>query len=118
MDPAPRLAIPDVTALGEVPTDPKPLELYLGRLDAVSRALTRAHSAYADALAEVDEVRGLVGALGAQARASGIRAPDLDDLAGRLDQAFARAPTDIRRVRALVAAFQAYLQSVTTQGTS
>ena len=117
VEPAPRLAIPDVTALGEVPTDPKPLALYLGRLDAVSRALTRAHSAYADALAEVDEVRGLVGALGAQARASGIRAPDLDDLAGRLDQAFARAPTDMLRVRALVAAFQAYLQSVTTQGT-
>jgi hypothetical protein len=114
--PAPRLAIPDVTALGEVPTDARPLETYLRRLDAVSRALTRAHTAYSDALAERDEMHGLAGALGAQARATGIRAPDLDELADRLDQAFTAAPTDMRRVRALVAAFQAYLQSMTTQG--
>ncbi len=111
--PAPRLAIPDVTALGEVPADPKPLETYLHRLDAVSRALTRAHAAYSDALAERDEVQGLVGALGAQARATGIRSPDLDDLAGRLDQSFAAPPTDMPRVRALVAAFQAYLRAIT-----
>jgi len=116
VSPAPRLAIPDVTALGEVPTVPQPLETYLQRLDAVSRALTRAHAAYSDALAERDELSGLVGALGAQARATGIRAPDLDDLGARLERAFTESPTDMRRARALVAAFSAYLQSMTTQG--
>ena len=116
LTPAPRLAIPDVTALGEIPTDPPGVEAYLRRLDAVSRALTAAHAAYSDALAEREELQGLAGALGAQARATGIRAPDLDDLLVRLGQAFADTPTDMLRVRALVAAYQAYLRSLTSPG--
>lgn len=117
--PAPRLAIPDVLALGAVPTTQPALEAYLGRLDAVGRALTRAHAAYAGALTERDEARGLVGALGAQARASGIPAvllADLDDLSGRIEQAFAATPTDMARVRALTAAFQTYLQTAANGG--
>ena len=113
VSPAPRLAIPDVTALGPVPTAPDAIERYLQRLDAVGRALTTAQGAYADALAERDEVQGLVGALGAQARATGIPMPDLDDLSRRLDAAFAVRPTDMARVRALGAAFRAYLASYT-----
>jgi hypothetical protein len=118
VNPAPRLAIPDVTALGDVPTDPDGVERYLRRLDAVSRALTAAHTAYAGALAERDELVGLAGAYQAQAKASGIRSPDLDDLAARLDESFAATPTDVRRARALVAAYQAYLRTVTTGGPS
>ncbi|MEP6797121.1 MAG: hypothetical protein ABI890_03185 [Lapillicoccus sp.] len=116
VNPAPRLAIPDVMALGAVPSAPAALEAYLGRLDAVGRALTRAHAAYADALAEREELRGLVGALGAQARATGLRAAalgDLDALSARIDAAFTQTPTDMARVRALAAGFQAYLQSAT-----
>ncbi|WP_295697642.1 hypothetical protein [Lapillicoccus sp.] len=114
--PAPRLAIPDVMALGEVPTTRQALEAYLGRLDAVGRALTRAHAAYADALAERDEAHGLVGALGAQARAAGIPVgllADLEELSARLERAFAASPTDMARVRALTAAFQTYLRTAT-----
>ncbi len=114
--PAPRLAIPDVTALGAVPTDPDALERYLHRLDAVSRALTAAQKAYADALAEREELRGLTGAYQAQARASALPVagrPDLDDLGSRLDACLAGAPADLGRARALLAAYQAYLRVAT-----
>jgi len=111
VSPAPRLAIPEVTALGEVPTSPEEVHAYLLRLDAVSRALTRAQGAYADALAERDELRGLAGALAAQARATGTPHEDLAELQRRTEATFAGQPTDIRRARALVAAYQAYLRS-------
>ncbi len=112
--PAPTLAIPDVTALGEVPTDGAGVERYLRRLDAVSRALTAAQTAYAGALAERDELVGIAGAYQAQARATGADGPDLDDLGRRLAETFAATPTDVRRARALLAAYQAYLRSATT----
>lgn len=107
----PRLAIPDVTALGEVPAAPSAVDAYLLRLDAVSRALTAAHAAYAAALAERDELRGLAGALQAQARATGTATPDLDALSSLLGQALGETPTDLARVRALLAAYQAYVAS-------
>ena len=52
--PAPRLGVPDVTALGPVPSDPDGLTTFLGRLDRVERALTQAHGEYAAALARRD----------------------------------------------------------------
>jgi len=116
VDPAPRLAIPDVTALGDVPTDATGVDAYLRRLDAVSRALTAAQNAYANALAEREELVGLSGAYQAQARAMGISSPDLADLAGRLDEVVAAKPTDMRRARGLLAAYQAYLRTLTTHG--
>ena len=116
--PAPTLAIPDVTALGEVPSDSQGVERYLRRLDAVSRALTAAQTAYAGALAERDELVGVAGAYQAQARATGAGGPDLDDLARRLDETFAGTPTDVRRAKALLAAYQAYLRSVGNRSTT
>lgn len=112
--PAPRLAVPDVTALGPVPepTDsPDALERYLARLDAVGRALTTAHAAYADALAARDEAEGLAGALAAQARATGVPEADRLALTAPLDELFAARPTDLRRARALTAALSAYVAS-------
>ena len=40
--PAPRFAVPDVSALGPVPTEPAAVDAYLVRLDAVGRAMTLA----------------------------------------------------------------------------
>ncbi|MEI2766278.1 MAG: hypothetical protein V9F82_11420 [Dermatophilaceae bacterium] len=114
--PCPNLAVPDVRALGEVPTAPDAVEAYLVRLDAVSRALTRVHAAYSDALAQRDEVQGYAGALSAQAHATGVHDPDLQLLQGRLDAVFAGRPTDVHRARALLAAYQAFLQAITTKG--
>jgi hypothetical protein len=56
--PAPRLAVPDVAALGPVPQAPADVDAYLARLATVSRALNLAHAAYATALEERDVLRG------------------------------------------------------------
>ena len=67
VDPAPRLAVPDVSALGPVPTEPAAVDAYLVRLDAVGRAMTMAQDAYASALSERDELRLMLGAYAAKA---------------------------------------------------
>ncbi len=114
--PAPRLAVPDVRALGAIPSAPTDVDTYLLRLDAVSRALSRVHTAYSEALGERDEVQGYAGALAAQAKAAGAADPDLDHMRERLDAVFATRPTDLPRARALLAAYQAYLQAITAKG--
>ena len=99
-----------------MPADPSGLDAYLRRLDAVSRALTAAQNAYASALAEREELVGLSGAYQAQAKATGASSPDLADLASRLDEVVATKPTDMRRARGLLAAYQAYLRTLTSHG--
>ena len=120
--PAPRLAVPDVSALGPVPTDPAAVDAYLVRLDAVGRALTVAQGAYASALSERDELRGRLGAYAAKAAslraASGSEldaAGDLEELERRGVDTLDREPVDLDRARALVAAYQAYLGSAQAQ---
>ncbi len=115
--PAPRFAVPDVSALGPVPTDPAAVDAYLVRLDAVGRAMTMAQDAYASALAERDELRLTLGAYAAKAadrRAStrSVQAEaDLAELRRRADDALGREPADLVRGRALVSAYAAYLGS-------
>lgn len=116
--PAPKLAVPDVRALGAVPTDPDAVDAFLQRLELVSRALDQAHETYARALAERDELRGLLGALDAQAMSSpAITADERADLAPlhtQLTGTLASTPVPLVRARALMAAYQSYLQAVTT----
>jgi hypothetical protein len=115
--PAPRLAVPDVSALGPVPTDPAAVDAYLVRLDAVGRAMTMAQDAYASALAERDELRLTLGAYAAKAadrRTSTLAeqaGADLAELRRRADEALDDEPADLLRGRALVAAYVAYLGS-------
>ena len=117
--PAPRFAVPDVSALGPVPTDPAAVDAYLVRLDAVGRAMTMAQDAYASALSERDELRMTLGAYAAKAadrRASGGSAQadaDLVELRRRAGEALDREPADLVRGRALLAAYVAYLGSTT-----
>lgn len=123
--PAPRLAVPDVSALGPVPTDPAAVDAYLVRLDAVGRAMTMAQDAYASALSERDELRGRLGAYAAKAASLGgsstssrldlDAASDLEELERRGVDALDREPVDLDRARALVAAYQAYLGSAQAQ---
>jgi hypothetical protein len=114
--PAPRFAVPDVSALGRVPTDPAAVDAYLVRLDAVGRALTMAQDAYAAALSERDELRGRLDAYAAKAAALGVVSPsssgDLAELEGRTAAALDAKPADLDRARALLAAYQAYLAGV------
>ena len=119
--PAPRFAVPDVSALGPVPTDPAAVDAYLVRLDAVGRAMTMAQDAYASALSERDELRMTLGAYAATAahrRAPGGSAQadaDLVELRRRAGEALDREPADLVRGRALLAAYVAYLGSTTQQ---
>ena len=111
VSPAPRLAVPDPDALGEVPTDPDGVRDYLARLDRVGQALDQCQAAYSGALERRDELAGQVEAYAA---ASGALpdpelVDDLSDLRGRADAALARTPTNLTRLAALAAAQQAYL---------
>ena len=110
--PAPRFAVPDVAALGPVPTEPTAVDAYLVRLDAVGRALGMAQEAYANALAERDELRGRLEAYAAKAAASRLTAAATDDLAqlqSRATEVLDAQPADLARAGALLAAYQAYL---------
>ncbi len=109
--PAPRFAVPDVTALGAVPSEPDAVDAYLRRLDAVGRAMAMAQGAYATALAERAELRGRLEAYAAKAAAVGAGGADLDELRRRTLEVLDKAPADITRARALVAAYQAYVAS-------
>ena len=77
--PAPRFAVPDVSALGRVPSDPAAVDAYLVRLDAVGRAMTMAQDAYATALSEREELSGRLEAYAAKAGALGV-APQLPEI--------------------------------------
>jgi prophage DNA circulation protein len=107
-----------VSALGRVPTDPDAVDAYLVRLDAVGRAMTMAQDAYAAALSERDELRGLLEGYAAKAAALGLSsssAGDLDDLQRRTSTVLDTKPAQLERARALLAAYQAYLASVQSQ---
>ena len=108
--PAPTRGIPDVTALGEVPTGDSELTAYMGNLERVGRALDQAHATYAAALAEyadlADRAQRLASTL------AGCGAPTSVDLSGMLTAAkesLHNKPADVRRAAALVAAQEAYL---------
>lgn len=115
----PRFAVPDVSTLGPVPSDPAAVDAYLVRLDKVRRAMTVAQDAYAAALSERDELRGRLGAYAAKAaaltaspsdaRVDAWRARDLEELETRALEVLDQTPADLARARALVAAYQAYL---------
>jgi hypothetical protein len=123
VNPAPRLAVPDVAALGPVPQTAAEVGAYLARMTRVSRALNLAHAAYSSALDERSELRGRLEAYAVKASrldgsssAAGARGgeDDLGELFRRAEEALNAEPADMARARALVAAHQAYLASRTT----
>ena len=141
VNPAPRLAVPDVAALGPVPKSSAEVGAYLARLATVSRALNLAHAAYASALDERDELRGRleayaikatrVGSQGTSGTGSGTAtgtssgtprgaaaddsfSDDLAELFRRAQEVLRAQPADMARARALVAAHQAYLAARST----
>ena len=67
----PRLAIPDVTRLGDVPDEPDRLTTYVQRLGAVERAMERVEDAYTAPLRERAELRYRVKNLMTKAQGNG-----------------------------------------------
>jgi hypothetical protein len=122
--PAPKLAVPDVDALGPVPVTASDVDTYLARLATVGRAMNLAHAAYSSAMDEREELRGRLEAYAIKAtRVAGNRSgawadtghgdDDLGELFRRAQNVLSTQPADMARARALVAAHQAYLASRT-----
>lgn len=110
VQPAPKLGIPDVTALGEVPEGEDELAAYVANLERVGRALDQAHATYAAALAQYADLADRAERLAKTL--AGCGAPTSVDLAGMLTAAkesLHTRPADIQRASALVAAQEAYL---------
>ncbi len=106
--PAPNLAVPDVTALGE----PQAAEVtaYLQRLDRVAAALETVHGAYSRALAQRDELTGQIEGYAAKAARWGDDASDdAAELHRRALATLAQTPVSLPRLAALAAAQQAYV---------
>jgi len=109
----PRLAVPDVTALGPVPPVPDgpdqpgtwtaaraALDDYQARLDRAAAALAEAGRRYAAPLTERAELRGLAEAYRAKAGVAGlVEAPDLDAQWVRLRDVLWQAPCDLAAAR-------------------
>jgi hypothetical protein len=115
---APRLAVPDVSALGAPPADGAGLQAYQARLDQVRRALDVAEATYAAPLAERDELRGRLEGYRAMAASQGRGA---DPRLAAADQAAKRvlwsAPCDLAVARDLVASYQSLVNAPAEQGT-
>jgi hypothetical protein len=103
----PRLGIPDVTALGPVPTDVTALTDYLHRLERVSEAMTMAERSYAAPLAERDDLRGLLDGYRAMAQVRQKPEPALEEAYQRARTALWTAPCNLSVARGLVAVYQA-----------
>ncbi|WP_141012816.1 hypothetical protein [Nocardioides sambongensis] len=114
VDPAPRYAVPDVEALGQVPVTPDEIGGYLHRLDRVSQALELAQHAYSDALEEYARLVGLLDAFVAKARAAGVAAnPDLVASEQQARDLLARRPAPMAVARQLVTTYQTWLAKET-----
>jgi hypothetical protein len=112
VDPAPRYAVPDTAALGQVPNTRDELEAYLRRLDQVSRAMAIAQTAYTKALHDHSELDSRLEAYHAKAVTKGVA--EVADVAqayqlarGVLDE----RPSRMLLAEQLVAVYQTYLQT-------
>jgi hypothetical protein len=114
VDPAPRYAVPDAAALGQVPNTREELEPYLRRLDQVSRAMAIAQTAYTKALHDHDELDSRLEAYHAKAVTKGVA--EVSDVAQAYQlarHALDERPSRTLLVQQLVAVYQTYLQTTT-----
>ncbi|SOC52126.1 hypothetical protein [Ornithinimicrobium cerasi] len=108
--PAPALGIPDVGALGPVPSEPGELTAYLGRLERVDRALTLAQTTYAAALARREDLTTRAAHLGdvLDGDAAASMAPLVEQTRALLEA----RPSDLTRVEALVQAQETFARTM------
>jgi hypothetical protein len=112
VDPAPRYAVPDIAALGEMPNTRDELEDYLRHLDQVSRAMTLAQTAYTKALEDHQELGSRLEAYRAKATATGVaEVPDVAQAYQLARNALDDRPSRMVLARQLVSVYQTYLQT-------
>lgn len=105
VSPAPKYAVPEVSALGPVPNTRQALDAHLARLDQVGRAMQVVQDAYSAALADVAAQRALIEPLRAKAQALGHGDDaDLGALIGVAEHLLARQPVPVDVVRQSLAA--------------
>jgi hypothetical protein len=116
--PIPRLAVPDVEALGRVPQTRAELDTFRARLDQVERALAVVEAAYAKPLAELAALADQLHSAAAQARASGAYlgpfGPALKAAGDQAQVVLASRPCPLEVARDTVQAY-AYLLSAATR---
>ena len=114
VQPAPRYAVPDVAALGSVPSTPAAINDYLDKLERVSRAIGFAEKEYHEALDEHDDLLALLDALVVKAQGLGV-ADDEDVLAAERQAraVLSREPCPMPLARQLVTTYQSWTD---TQG--
>lgn len=111
VEPAPRYAVPDFSALGPVPNTPAALELYLRRLEQVRRAMGVVQDAYGKALADHAELTGRLDALQAKARGTGVaEQADLARAHALAAETLGRRPCRMRIAAQLVGLYASYLE--------
>jgi hypothetical protein len=116
VSPAPRYAVPDVQALGPVPTTPATIGPYRARLDRVAQALALAQQEYAAALDEHQRLGDQLDAYVAKARAHGLADdPDLVASAAQARAVLDRRPAPMTVARQLVTTYQTWLSQLTSQ---
>ena len=117
VSPAPRHAVPDVSALGPVPSSDDALSAYLARLDRVDAAMALAQNRYAAAIAERDELLSRLDGYAAKASAVGVgHLPDVVEAERTAREVLHREPAPIPVAHQLVEAFQAWVDWSATEG--
>lgn len=110
--PAPRLGVPDVTALGKVPADPGELSAYLARLDRVDQALTHAHGEYAAALARRDDLAERADRVRTALEAVEGASVAMGSLTEQTQELLGNHPTDLTKLEALVQAQETFARTL------
>ncbi len=109
---APRLAVPEPSALGPVPTQRQGLDAYLTRLSDVSRAMDLVESTYSAPLTERDELRGRLDAYRVMAARTGRDADHEVQTAGQFARSAVQAvPCDLDSARTLVTRYQVLVRT-------
>jgi hypothetical protein len=117
VSPAPRHAVPDVSALGPVPADELALTAYLARLDRVDAAMTLAQHRYTTAIEERDELLSRVDGYAAKAAAVGVaQLPDVRSAERTAREVLSREPAPIPVAHQLVEAYQAWVDWSAAEG--
>lgn len=105
----PKYAVPDVTALGPVPTEPAQLEAYLAQLAKVGQALDFVARAYTEAMRGSEALANELIMLRAEAERQGAGDQRLTALLNTADELARLAPQPREAITALLEACRHYL---------
>lgn len=112
--PAPLMAVPDVAALGPVPTDLAQLTAFVGRLRRVEAATNLAEAAYSGVLHEHGALQAVLDAQVVRAQAAGLtRDADVVGAQQAARQILERQPSPVEVARALVEVHAAWITVLT-----